>query len=440
MVVEVGEGDRQRAPRQRRVTVNEAGDDLRASSVLISALPADVRPDDLPAVHRLLFGDRKLAWKNYDYYQASPARPHADKAWAPQGIVAEIGESEFYCGLIVRHGDRCSGLIATGRLDQFGNQTVTDSFEILSTAQRGKTKPGMTWREGQTRAKRPLDASGIPLRSVLGRFAAVPWKEAWECETEHYHVTTHVSPARLLEYASLLEGLYKAYVDFFQPDAQPVYKMEVHVFNSRSDFIAGSASLGIPIVDTPGSTTGGFFVPQRLCLVVWEESGKVNRNLPVEKVMAHECSHQFLHMTCNGSDHVPTWINEGIAVSFESGTFEGGRFIVRPPLNRINLLKKMYAERKSTLIPLDQYIDHSGSIQAASYGEVYAMIHFWVFGVTGGKERMRRYCQALRAGDDGAKAFEAIFMADLIKAQGGREKAIQAWQASMLEYVKDRLD
>jgi hypothetical protein len=192
-------------------------------------------------------------------------------------------------------------------------------------------------------------------------------------------------------------------------------------------------------------------VPSLLSLWVYEESGELGGpEFTIEHVMAHECSHQFLHVTCNGSDHIPTWVNEGLAVYFENGVFQGGEFQIRSPTGRINELKQDYQQQHSTLAPLDEYLSHHGHISAAQYGEVFAMTHFWVFGTCRpdpqlckhkdcGLRRFRDYFQALKKHEDGAKAFERIFMDDMIKAQGSREKAIDVWQKALMDYVQNKL-
>ena len=85
-------------------------------------------------------------------------------------------------------------------------------------------------------------------------------------------------------------------------------------------------------------------------------------------------------MACNGSRHVPTWLNEGLAVYFEAGIVKGGQFVAGVPKGRIENLKQNYERTRSTLIPVDEYLSHYGHIAAAQYGEVYAMTHFWLFG------------------------------------------------------------
>lgn len=386
--------------------------------------------------------DSTLVWQSYDYYQDPAKRPFADPKWATtKGIEASIGESAGACGLVVQHGDRYSGLICVGKLSDNNNRAILDTFEILMTPKNAKEP--RSWRESQAYQGKVIDAEGKPVAVPQGgaqqQPRAVAWTRAWELETRHYHVTSHVSPKRLMDYGMVLEALYRVYARTYDPDAMPPYKMEVHVFNSQRDFMQASADKGFPV----GPYVGGFFVPSLLSIFVFEDTkgAGFSGEATVEKIMAHECSHQFLHVTCNGSSHVPTWINEGLAVYFESGEFTQGNreFKLVPPRGRIALLKSLYGQQRATLWPMDNYLKHYGHISGEQYGEVYAMVHFWLFGAPGGLKHFKEYWQGLKAGENGSDAFERVFMTDLIKAHGSRDKALEVWERMMLEYVAKKL-
>jgi len=135
----------------------------------------------------------------------------------------------------------------------------------------------------------------------------VAWSDGWDIETEHYHVTGHTSSARLLAHGAYLEALYRTYAELYEPDRMPPLKFEVHIFNRKSDFDAAAAAYGMNTAMGGGGITGDFFTPGLLSLWVYEESGSLGgEDFSVEYVTAHECSHQFLHLACNGSEHVPT--------------------------------------------------------------------------------------------------------------------------------------
>lgn len=396
---------------------------VRCFTYTAAELPEAVRKGGLAAVGDHVAGT-SLAWRDWDYYRSDPTRPFAARTWAPSGISARLGQGAQVCVLAVQHGGRWSGLVLRGQADEPDLARMLDSFEVM----KGGERNGQTWLEAQTLAGRiPDSAAGRPDRG---------WKDNWEIETRHYHVTGHQSPQRLLQHGANLEALYEAYRKFFDAKRMPAFKAEVHIFNDQATFRELAAAWGCVLPNEKGDSLGGFFAPALLSLWLREDSildgGPEAR---IEHVMSHECSHQFLHLVCNGSDHVPTWIDEGVAVYFENGNLTGGRYEWRSPDERVRLLQAIYRQKKGVLQPLDVYINHRGSIPGTHYSEVYAMLHFWAFGVPGGRERFLRYWAELKERKDGAEAFERIFMADMVKSQGSREKAIRKWQEMLVAYV-----
>ena len=395
----------------------------------------------------------KLEWKPYEYYSDAADARHRGRKWSPVGITAVLGQAKGRCALVVRHGERWSGVVLRGAPGDEVNAELIASAEVLVPGGKsvgGKPPAGRTWREAQTAQGNVFAVDGKVIGAQQAK--AVGWSTGWEIETAHYHVTGNASPARLAFHGQYLEALYRSYARMYEPERMPPYKFEVHIFDTCDQFERCLRAWAIPNFSARngGGIIGGLFFPGTLALWVYEESGKLGgKDFSVEHVTAHECSHQFLHVTCNGSDHVPTWINEGLAVYFEAGVFVGGEFQVRLPMDRIRRLREQYSALRRPLAPLHQYLDHHGQITASMYGEVFAMIHHFVFGFAQGDpmdertnpglKRFREYWRALKKGEDGNKAFERIFMADMIKSQGSREAAVAEWQRLLVEYVtKDR--
>jgi hypothetical protein len=416
--------------------------DVRIFSFLEKELPDEAKGKELSSVAQVLT-NIKTAWTEYDYYTKHQARPFADKKWAAKEITAVRAGNEKNCAMVVKHAGRYSGVVVKGALSEEENEAILNSFEIL---QPGKGKnPSQSWRVGQTRLNKVINAQGAPI-SATAKISDIAWKECFEAETEHYHITANVAPAKLLYYAQYLEYIYTAFIDIYEPEKMPPYKLEIHIFETQADYMAAAASQRFDV----GPTTAGFFAPQLMSIFVFAESGKLfGDDGAVEHVLAHECSHQFLHVACNGSRHVPTWLNEGLAVYFENGIVQGGRFVVRPPTGRIEILKQIYAQKRHTIMPIEQYLTHYGHIAPEQYSEVYAMTNFWLFGTckSGCKHKpgdcglahFRDYWKRLQKKEDGTKAFEATFMAGMIKARGSRAAAISAWQKAYFDYVRDVL-
>ena len=405
------------------------------ASVRLVSEPATNPPADLAAAGDRLVG-ATLTWQPYDYYAASPARPFAAKDWAPAGVTALRGSAPGIEALAIGCARGSSAVILSGDLAK--RIDLLDQVQVMAADRAGRLR---TWGEAQGEKGIAFGSDGRPAPApAKASRTVIPWAKGFDLETRHYHVSGHSSPARLAAHAADLEALYAAYSAFFGTTEGSPLKFEVHITNTWDDFARLSAACGSPLENKPGQVLGGFFIPLSQALWVYEDSGKLGGpSMSIEHVMSHECSHQFLHMACNGSDHVPTWINEGIAVHFENGVLAKGRYQHRPPVDRIRRLSGLYRERKSTLQPMNAYLDHHGSIDADLYGEVYAMVHFWAFGAPGGRERFLAYWKALRAGEDGLQAFERIFIADMATAAGSREKALENWRMQLTEYVVRQL-
>jgi len=425
----------------RQARAKAAADaDMWHVATVADDLPAGTAADDLGAVLQHLSEDRLSQFTDYDYYAASDRRPHADPEWAPAGVTAVLGTGAEHCGILLAHEDRFAAIIASGGLEDHRNQAIFDTFEVLNRG--GSREPWMTWREMQTTTERSVISHlGKPVSVRARSDGAVDWRQAWEAETANYHVTCTVSPQKTYYFAMLMEALYQEYAKVFKPEVFPPFKMEIHVLDTADSFARMANAKGF------GSVAGalGFFSPGQLCIYAYDRPPR-GMSMGVDKTLAHEASHQFLHVTCNGSRHVPTWINEGLAVYFESGVFKNGQYKWRPPTTRISQLKAYYNQTGGTVQPLDQYLDHYGHIPAIAYGEVYAMTHFWIFGVKAGRdrngeptpsgrERFVSYWNALKAGENGTEAFERIFLEDMIAANGGKGAAIEKWEEMMQLYV-----
>ena len=401
--------------------------DIRHLHLAVADLPTGLSAADVGGVLKHLVGAdiaETAAWSWYE--EGNALRPHADPRWAPKGILAVTGTGAKHCAILLRHGDSFSGLIATGKPTDPVTQRIFASFEVLTGSGRERS----TWRAAQGRKGQVFDGSGKALSASANKPASVGWAGAFETETEHYHLTCTASPARTAYYAAIMENLYKAYAGIFDPDQVPPYKLEIHILADQPEFQARAAKGGFPI----GPGVMGFFAPGQLCIYAFDQIPP-GIATECENVLAHEASHQFLHVTCNGSDHVPTWINEGLAVYFESGVYKPGQLQWKPPSKRLAQLKQAYATQRDTLMPLEDHLKHYGHIPGDVYAEVYAITHFWIYGVKDGKRRFKLYWNALKEGEDGTESFERIFMEDLIKANNGRSNAFEAWKKALLTYV-----
>jgi hypothetical protein len=429
---------------------------VRVVGALLDGIPGGVAASAPLADQAAALAGPGYVWTTVDYYRTPSDRPQATATWAPLGVDVVSGATANGAALAVRHNGRIDVLLAALPATDPAVIALFDSVEIMAhgakPAAKFKAGPRFTWREGQWKKGLVTNAKGVSIKpGKAGPDTA--WADAWEVETAHYHVTGNRDPRVLLERAAQCEALFQAYVKIFEPEVMPPVKFEVHCFNTAGQYEAAVRQWFDPgfKVRDEGGINGGFFVPSFLALWLYEESGDLGGpDMDIMKVAAHEASHQFLHMACNGSGHVPTWFNEGLAVYFENGVFRGAEFTIRSPSGRVEALRSIYEQRKRTIWPMEKYLDYHGRIEADQYAEVYAMVHLWVFGTcvpspsscrhaSCGLKRFRDYWHALKRGEDGTEAFTRIFLVDLIAAQGGREAALRVWERLLLEHVAKRL-
>lgn len=433
VVVEPGEGpmtEEQLRKKMREMLKNpdhsKTDWDVEMISFTEDELPTEIRGQDFVTIAKHISRVAEVDFQAYDYYGDLSERPHAEAKFAPKGVEALRGEGGDHSAIALKYDDRYSVVVCNGGESDSDNYKILNSIEVM-VEKRGKM---MTWRQAACASRQVLGRDGKPQR--IGNGSKASWATGWEFETEHYHITTNVSPKHAALYGQQMEALYKAFAEIYRPERFPPHKMEIMVYKDHRDFQGGAAAVGIPV----GATTLGLFAyPPLLCIMAFETYEKKGDRTTFA-TLAHEASHQFLHMACNGSRHVPTWINEGIAVYFESSEVSGGKLKINLPKGRLGQLYYYYSDQKTTVWPVDTYLNHYGHIPALNYGEAFVMVHFWIFGVRGGKERFQKYWQRLLKGDDGTEAFEEEFMEDLVKKFGSRGAALEEVQKLMVQYQK----
>ncbi|TVR12673.1 MAG: DUF1570 domain-containing protein [Planctomycetota bacterium] len=379
----------------------------------------------LEVIAEALSAQEAMQWEAYDYYAISEQRPQAQPRWAPENIEGSLGRNDTHTALALRYDQGVAVVVLTGAPDAHNNQAIIDSIEVMAEQRREV----VTYRHGTALRGQILNADGQSIRPT-NTPDGIDMREAWSIETGNYHIISNVSPRHLQTYASMMEVLYETFHQTFSPERMPPFKMEVAVWRSQGEMMRAASALGVGPMP-PGVL--GYFSPSQLNIMSYEYEAGTGRN--TFSTLAHEASHQFLHVTCNGSAHVPTWINEGLAVYFESSQYRGGRLHIQPPHARLRILQRFYSRNNRMLRNPGDYLNHYGHIPGEQYGEVYLKTHFWLFGVRGGRERFHKYWQALRNGEDGTEAFEEHFMQDIIANFGSRQAALREVENMIVNYL-----
>ncbi|MHC4475587.1 MAG: hypothetical protein ACYTEL_08070 [Planctomycetota bacterium] len=196
--------------------------------------------------------------------------------------------------------------------------------------------------------------------------------------TEHYEVyTTLLDPLILRQVPGFLESAYRGYNSQLPRPIQTETKFAVYLFADRQqweDFTNTFAGRHAPMYCR---IKAGAYYLNGACVVY-----NIGRERTFS-VLGHEGWHQF------NSRHfkfrLPSWLDEGIAMLFETSRYERGRFYFEPGQNlrRLGSLRKTLLE--NNMIPLRELIalnpgevlisDQSEAL-AAFYCQSYALVRF----------------------------------------------------------------
>ncbi|MHC4154352.1 MAG: hypothetical protein ACYST6_05455 [Planctomycetota bacterium] len=196
--------------------------------------------------------------------------------------------------------------------------------------------------------------------------------------TEHYQVyTTLFDPLMLSQVPGFLESAYRSYNAQLPEPIETQTRFTVYLFADRrqwEQFTNGFAGTLAPVYHR---IKAGAYCLNGVCVAY---------NIGRERtfaVLGHEGWHQF------NSRHfrfrLPSWLDEGIAMLFETSRYQGGMFYFEPDrnLHRLGDLKKTLTTGKA--IPLRGLIamnpgevlstNQDGAI-TAFYSQSYALVRF----------------------------------------------------------------
>ena len=327
-------------------------------------------------------------------------------------------------------------LLLTAALPPTISQEILASLEPLD-------RKGDTWtaRQAARNIIRQADENGEPQWTRLnGLPTSAPKRlqDAYHFETEHFLLVAQVGPKQLLYLAQTLEALDNAYRTVFNAkDEKAICKATVIIPIDFATYAQLSAQFGMNVGGPgTGAIMNGYFNPSRILMVTYNDK-LPNSNTTVEDILAHECTHQFVHLLCNGSSHVPLWLNEGLAVYFENIRVQGSGWKWEPPADRLARLLPVYKNTQRTLRPLAQWLDpNNRNITVDEYGEAYAMVHFWLFASPDGRKLFTAYWKALQEGQDGNEAFNELVLQKLAPNNGGSAQAVlDLWQEKLHKYA-----
>jgi len=219
--------------------------------------------------------------------------------------------------------------------------------------------------------------------------------------TNHYEIfTTLLKPSVLRRSAGLIESAYKAYNLQLPEPVETKIKFIIYLFAYRgqwedftNNFAGEQAEIFLRI-------KAGAYCHNGVCVAY---------DIGVERtfsVLAHEGWHQF--SSRHFKFRLPSWLDEGVAMLFETQGGKGGALSFEPAKNtyRLSTLKKTMSKNK--MVPLRDLIattpgDVLATDQAETvmgfYSQSYALIRF--LREAGGGERLGDYHRLIADGLQG---------------------------------------
>ncbi len=250
--------------------------------------------------------------------------------------------------------------------------------------------------------------ASLSTTSGMGRYLdnlpAVKSTEQWQnpygkgivINTAHYRIyTTLYEPLMLRQIPVLLESAYEQYASQIPEEIETKSRFDVYLFAEREqwesftkDFVGSSAKMYLKI-------TKGAYCANGSCVAY-----NIGRKTTFG-VIAHEAWHQFnsKHFTYR----LPSWLDEGIATTFETPIYEAGLFEFDPSINTMRLGGLRKTLLSGNFIPLRHlialnpgYVIDNSETVTAFYSQAYALVRFLReenYGV-----RLRNYYNLLLAG------------------------------------------
>lgn len=233
----------------------------------------------------------------------------------------------------------------------------------------------------QPAAESPTEAANF---EYLGNLPSVKSAVKWDSkdhdgavlETDHYRLyTTLTDPMSIRQVPAFLESAYIGYKSQLPRPMESPHKFDVYLFENRSQWETFTKGFVTAHVETYLKIQKGAYYLNGACVAY---------NIGLEKTLSalgHEGWHHFASRMF--IYRLPSWLDEGMAVMFETFSKHNGRFRFHPEKNstRIGYLKLI--QQQGAMIPLEQLIslnpgqviDDNRSV-LAYYSQVYALIRF----------------------------------------------------------------
>lgn len=246
-----------------------------------------------------------------------------------------------------------------------------------SRSQRSrKSLPGST-RDPLAMTKDRLESENLPALDSVGLWTN-PYGPGLKLTTAHYEIfTTLLEPLVLRTVPGFIESAYWGYNDQLPKPIETASKFTVYLFADRQQWESFTHTFAGEQAPVFCKIKTGAYYLNGACVIY-----DIGRKRTLSAI-GHEGWHQF------NSRHfryrLPSWLDEGIAMLFESSTYENGVFSFDPARNYQRLGALSETLGSTELIPLKELIATSpGEVLAtdqaeavmAFYSQSYALVRF----------------------------------------------------------------
>ena len=211
--------------------------------------------------------------------------------------------------------------------------------------------------------------------------SVTPWESQFgtglKLTTPHYEIyTTLLEPLILSQIPGFMESAYRGYQNQLPTPIETTTSFTIYLFANRQQWEVFTADFTGPQAPMYLKIKAGAYYLKGACVAY---------NIGAERTFAgvgHEGWHQF------NSRHfkyrLPSWLDEGVAMMFETSQYDRGLFTFHPEQNlyRLGSLKKTLVNNNT--IPLrelvglnpGEVVTDSDDAVAAFYSQAYALVRF----------------------------------------------------------------
>lgn len=241
--------------------------------------------------------------------------------------------------------------------------------------------------------------------AVLAKTAKrTPWAQAFQEKSQHFTVITNTSKELCKQMSQALEQQYRDFVYRFQIAKEPKEPLPVKVFAEKAEF----QKYNLENKKSTSDHVAGFYDPNKKEIVLfWSDDPE-----DVLSTLYHETTHYFIDLYAFRGN-APMWMNEGLAVYFETAQFKNGRLETgRVPYGRLldlqDAIKAGKNHKLSQLLKFEDYGENGYNLLA--YAEGWALVYFFATSAGGKNAKLfGAYMDEIQKGRTNEIAFQRAF-------------------------------